>query len=86
MDLLARIGKEWEADWRPQAMALGLVKASLSGQAKHKFGSGVADDLGRRLYGVLDMEQLALVGDWIIDCDTGEALLARVEDLEATAA
>ena len=67
-------------------MALGLVKALLSRQAEHKFGSGVAAELGRRLYGVLDMEQLALVGDWIIDCDTGEALLAGVEDREATAA
>ena len=51
-------------------------------QARLKFGAGTADELSRLVAGIDDPERIARIGDLIIECQTGEELLARArEDL-----
>ena len=45
--------------------------------AARKFGAGAAERLAGVLAQVGDTGRLAQVGDWIIDCTTGESLIAR---------
>ena len=90
MTRLARRAKEWEAEWLRQGMERGMERgiergmedqrALLRRQAERKFGPEVAEELTRRLAVVTDSERLALVGDWIIDCDAGATLLELVAD------
>ena len=82
---------EWKAEQfgreRTEGMAQGVAegverqRAMLYRLAERKFGSNTAAELARRLAGVADPDALALVGERIIDCDTGAGLLERVEDL-----
>ena len=53
-------------------------RAMLWRQAERKFGSGTAAELARLLADVSDPVQLESVGDAIIDCETGRALIATV--------
>ena len=88
MTRLARRAKEWESEWLREGMERGIEqgmergmedqRALLCRQADRKFGPEVAQALARRLVTVADAERLGLVGDWIIDCDTGAALLELV--------
>ena len=94
MTRLARRAKEWESEWLREGMERGIEqgmergiergmedqRALLCRQAERKFGREVAGTLARRLAVVTDSERLALVGDWIIDCDAGAALLERVAE------
>lgn len=50
-------------------------------QTRRRFGEVVAEALAKLLDHIGDPEQLAEVGEWIIDCDTGETLLSKVRDL-----
>ncbi len=54
------------------------VRALLRRQAERRFGPATARQLAGRLAAITDVEQFALVGDWIIDCSSGGALLALV--------
>ena len=54
----------------------------LSRQAERKFGAVTARELVARIAAFTDGEGLALVGDWIIDCDTGIALLERLKHID----
>ena len=45
--------------------------------AARKFGTGAGERLAGVLAQVGDTNRLAQVGDWIIDCTTGESLIAR---------
>ena len=45
--------------------------------AARKFGTGAGERLAGVLAQVGDTGRLAQVGDWIIDCTTGESLIAR---------
>ena len=49
-------------------------------QARLKFGVETADQLGRLLEGITDPERIAVIGDRIIECETGAELLARISD------
>lgn len=77
--------KQWEADLlhegREQGLERGIEdqRALLHRQAERKFGTATARELAGRLAGVTDAERLALVGDRIIDCDTGAALLEQMD-------
>ena len=81
--------EQWFAEGVEQGRAEGIERgiergraeerALLCRQAARKFDAGT----GARLSGLLDRftapGQLGEVGDWIIECDTGADLLARVE-------
>ena len=49
--------------------------------AARKFDSETADGLAERLAKAPDPERLGEVGEWILECDSGEALLDRVARL-----
>ena len=55
---------------------LAAERELLRRQAARKFGAGTAGRLAGLLAGVGDADQLAQAGDWIIDCATGEELIA----------
>ena len=46
-----------------------------------KFGSDVADLVVGPLAGISDPDRLQEFGEWIIDCDTGSKLLARLQGI-----
>ena len=54
--------------------------------AARKFGAETAARLVERLEGLGDWERMAEVGDWLVECESGEALLGRVERLCASSA
>ena len=79
-----RVRAEGMAEGRAEGVAEGVAegterqRALLCRQAERKFGRGTAAELARRLAGVADPDVLALVGERIIDCDTGAGLFERV--------
>ena len=49
-------------------------------QARLKFGVSTATRLARLLDDISDPEAIARIGDRIIQCETGEELLARAQE------
>ena len=70
---------QYRAEGRAEGLAQGLAteRELLCRQAARKFGDGTAERLSDLLAGVGDTRRLAEVGDWIIDCMTGDDLIAR---------
>ena len=67
---------------RAQGMERGLAQgrvALLGRQAEHRFGAGVAGQLTTLLADVSDLSRLDEAGEWLMECDTGEALLERLQ-------
>ena len=66
-----------------QGRAEGIAekRALLCRLAGRKFGAVTAGKLADRLAAVDEPERMAIVGEWIIDCATGEELLARLEGM-----
>ena len=62
-----------------QGLERGLAaeRALLCRLAARKFGAGAAERLAGVLAPIDDTGRLAQVGEWIIDCETGESLIAR---------
>ncbi len=87
MSTLAERVKEWEADLLEQGIERGIERgiedqrAMLCRLAERKFGAQTARQLARHLADVADAEGLAPVGEWIIDCDDGAALLELANGL-----
>ena len=71
------------AEGRAQGIEQGLERglaaerALLCRQAGRKFDTGTAERLAGLLAPISDTDRLAQVGEWIIDCETGERLIAR---------
>ena len=53
-------------------------RALLCRLAGRRFGAETAQRLSGLLEGLKAADELALVGDWIVDCETGADLLAKV--------
>ena len=72
-----------------QGMAQGIEQerarglARLRRQAAIKFGAGTAERLAALLGAAVAGEQMERVGDWIVECDRGGELLARVTAMRA---
>ena len=70
--------------WRDEVIAQGIEqgradeRALLCRQAARRFGGETAQRLSGLLEGLKAADELAVVGDWIVDCETGADLLARV--------
>ena len=62
-----------------QGLEYGLAaeRELLCRLAARKFGTGPAERLADLLAPISDTGRLAQVGEWIIDCETGERLIAR---------
>ena len=89
--------REQVARWTEQRLAEWaaprLERSRVEGQtevmrrlAARKFGPETADRLAGYLAKLPDPERLGEVGEWILECDEGEALLDRVARLCETAA
>ena len=77
---MAQARTEGVAQGRAEGVA--RQRAMLRRLAERKFGADTAAELERRLANVVDPDALALVGEYIIDCDTGADLLRTVEDAD----
>ena len=75
---------QYDADLRAEGHELGLAqgrefeRTRLRRQAALKFGPGMANQLADRLANITTTEDLDRVGDWIIECETGDELLSRL--------
>ena len=83
--------RERVQEWMAEKWAEGHAEGQMEGQvelmrrmATRKFGDDTAEHLTTRLEPVHDAERLAEIGEWLIECDTGEALLARIERAHAS--
>ena len=65
--------KEWTAQWRAEGQAEVMRR-----QAARKFGVVTADRLAEELERVRDPERVVEIGEWLIECESGEELLDRV--------
>ena len=75
---------EWTTKWMAQGRAEGRTEGQVElmrRQAARKFGAETAERLVERLAEVADPERAVEVGDWLLDCESGEELLARVARL-----
>ena len=70
-----------EGEERGIEQGLAAERDLLVGQADVKFGAGTSERLARLLAGIDDTERLAEAGRWIIECATGDDLIARVGDI-----
>ena len=78
--------QEWMAEKWAQGHAEGQAEGQVQGrmdlmrrQAARKFGDEIAERLAERLEPVQDAARLAEIGEWLIECESGEALLARLD-------
>ena len=76
---------EWAAPRIERSRTEGQTEA-IRRQAARKFGPETADRLAKRLAEIPDPERLGEVGEWILECEVGEELLAQVARLCETAA
>ena len=79
--------RAWQDEYRAEGRAQGIERGIEQGLAAErdllrrlaarKFGAGTAERLASLLAPIGDTRRLAEVGDWIIDCTTGDDLIAR---------
>ena len=69
--------------YRAEGRAEGIAaeRHLLRRQAARKFDAGTAQRLAGLLARIDDPERLAEAGDWIIECASGDELIARVGDI-----
>ena len=84
--------KEWTAQWLAEGRMEGRMEGRAKGQAEvmrrqaaRKFGVVTADRLAEELERVHDPERVVEVGEWLIECESGEELLDRVKRMCMTA-
>ena len=75
--------RAWQDEYRAEGRAEGIEQGLaaerdlLCRQSSRKFGASTAERLAGLLARIGDTRRLAEVGDWIIDCATGDDLIAR---------
>ena len=83
---------QWPQQWRQEGLEQGIAQGIEQGRvqgieqgrvllcrlAARKFDAAAGEGLAAALTGVADPDRLAQIGDWIIECETGADLLARV--------
>ena len=67
-----RMRDEGRAEVQRSMVALLLL------QARMRFGDGLAERLANLLEGITDTDRLHDIGRWLLSCESGEALLARL--------
>lgn len=82
---------EWPKQWFREGVEQGLEQGREQGLAQQRallfrlatrrFGAETAGRLSEALARVADPERLAEAGEWLVQCDTGVELLARVTAL-----
>ena len=92
MTLVERVSewpKQWVREGRQEGLREGLQKGLQEGlaherellrrQAVSRFGVGTAERLAGMLGDIADPERLAEVGEWLVCCETGDEVLARLD-------
>ena len=82
--LLEARAKEWEAQWFREGHEQGVAEGRaglLRGQIVRKFGRPEGERVSALIERIRDPDQLARIGEWLIECESASALLARVERL-----
>ncbi len=72
-----RIRDEGRREGRDEGLVAGERKLLLR-QARIRFGESLAGSLAAVLDGIADADRLEQVGEWLLVCDSGDALLARL--------
>ena len=73
-------------EWRARVLREGREQGRmdlLRRLAIRKFGAPVTERFAAMLDGLDDPDQLAEIGDWLIECDAADALLQRMERLRS---
>ena len=86
--MLQQVGMDWSAKLRDEGRVEGRTEGRAEGQvevvrlqAVRKFGAETAERLAGRLAEISDPERAVEVGEWLLECESGEELLARVDGL-----
>ena len=77
--------QEWTVQWLAEGRAEGRAEV-MRRQAARKFDAMTANRLAEELERVHDPERVVEVGEWLIECGSGEELLDRVKRMGMTAA
>ena len=75
---------EWTTKWMAQGRAEGRAEGEIGLMrrlAARKFGAETAERLAGRLAEIADPERAVEVGEWLLECESGEELLDRVARL-----
>lgn len=73
--------QEEKLTWADRVRREGQLEGNrqlLLRQARRRFGTGSVETLASLLETVADRDRLQEIGDWVFDCRTDEALLARL--------
>ena len=84
INMLHQVGMDWSAKLRAEGQAEGRVEGQaevVRRLAARKFGAETAERLVGRPAVIADPERVGEVGEWLLECDSGEELLDRVEGL-----
>ena len=73
-----RVRAEGRDEGRREGRREGERKLLLR-QARIRFGEALARSLAVRLEGIADADRLEEVGEWVLVCESGDALLSRLE-------
>ena len=93
--MLAERVIEWTQQWKEEGLregrreglqqglqqGLAAERALLLRQARKRFGEACAAALAPLLEAREESNELADTGEWIVTCDSGETLLAKVREL-----
>jgi predicted transcriptional regulator len=85
--MLSERVKEWTEDWRQQGLKQGIEQGLnaerdlLLRQTRRRFDVITAGQLQPLLAVVNDPEQLAIIGEWLIDCADGAAFLQQAANV-----
>jgi len=83
LDMLETEPRTWADRMRDEGRAEGLERERklLLRQARVRFGGALVGSLAAVLEGIADPDRLEEIGEWLLVCDTGEALLARLRQV-----
>ncbi len=80
VDMLETESETWADRMRAEGRreALEGERKLLLRMARIRFGEALADSLAVPLDGIADADRLEQIGEWLMVCDSGDALLARL--------
>lgn len=85
LDMLETESLTWADRMRAEGRDEGRAEGRREGerklllrQARIRFGEALARSLAAKLEGIADADRLEEIGEWLLVCDSGDALLARL--------
>ncbi len=81
LDMLETESLTWADRMRAAGRDEGLREGErnlLLRQARIRFGEALARNLAARLEGIADVDRLEEIGEWLLVCDSADALLTRL--------